>query len=406
MKTITAVISLLTGNHNPPCKPVTSQAARWGFRAASFIATVILLPGLTPTTILAAETTPVSKFVLGADISALAAPTRGTNRVYQENGKTNDEMTILFNHGWTAFRLRVFVSPVRNAPNNSLENMIPLARRIKAAGATFLLDIHLSDTWAAPQHQEIPAAWTNLDFDGLEKQVETYTHDTIKQLKDAGAMPDWVQVGNEITRGTLWPLAQVKVPGSTQYNPQEPYDDVKQWDHLTRILKAGIRGVKSASGDTPPRIAIHIDKGASWQVTQWFFDHLNDAHVEYDIIAQSFYPEWNHGTLEQLWENMNQCARRYNKDFLVVESGYGRSRVQNNKSMLWPETPEGRLQFMVDIVNTVKKAPHGLGVMYWAPEKEAWNDDGSPGPVVFVLDDLTTLTNRPASHAPIQTLSR
>jgi hypothetical protein len=31
--------------------------------------------------------------------------------------------------------------------------------------------------------------------------------------------------------------------------------------------------------------------------------------------------------------------------------------------MLWPETPEGRLQFMVDIVNTIKKAPRGLGVM-------------------------------------------
>ena len=151
--------------------------------------------------------------------------------------------------------------------------------------------------------------------------------------------------------------------------------------------------MKETSGDTPPRIAIHIDKGADWQVTKCFFDHLNDAHVEYDIIAQSFYPEWNHGTLEQLWENMNNCARRYNKDFLVVESGYGRSRAENNKSMLWPETPEGRLQYMVDIVNTVKKAPHGLGVMYWAPEREAWNDDGSPGPVVSVLDHLTTLTN-------------
>jgi len=315
-------------------------------------------------------------------------------------------MTILMNHGWTAFRLRMFISPVRKAPNNTLQAAIPLAKRIKAAGGTFLLSPHFSDTWSDPQHQEIPTAWTNLDFDGLEKQWELYASNVVRQFKDAGAMPDWVQIGNEITRGTQWPPAQVKVPGSTQYNPPEPYDDAKQWDHLTRRLKAGIRGVKSASGDTPPRIAIHIDKGANWEVTQWYFDHLNDAHVEYDIIAQSFYPEWNHGTLEQLWENMNRCARRYHKDFLVVESGYGRSRAENNKSMLWPETPEGWLQFMVDIVNTVKKAPHGLGVMYWAPEREAWNDDGSPGPVVSVLDHLTTLTNRPAGHAPIQTLSR
>ena len=353
---------------------------------------------------LAAAAPPPAPFVLGADISALDAPWRDgrnpTDRVYQENGERSDELTILNRHGWTAFRVRVFVDPVRKAPHNTLAAAIPLARRIKAAGATFLLCIHLSDTWADPQHQEIPATWEKLDFDGLERQVEAYTHDVIAQLKAAGAMPDWVQVGNEITRGTLWPVAQLKVPGSTQYNPPEPYDEARQWDRLTRLLRAGIRGVKTAAGDTPPRIAIHIDQGASWPVTQWFFDHLNAAHVDYDIIAQSFYPEWNHGTLGQLWENLHRCAERYRKDFVVVETGYGRSHVPGNQSMLWPETPAGRLQFMADIIATVKQAPRGIGVMYWAPEREAWNDDGSPGPVVSVLEQLTTLSARPASQAP------
>jgi len=341
--------------------------------------------------------------VLGADISFLDAPwRRATARplVYQENGAASDELSILSRHGWTAFRVRVFVAPVRNAPDNTLEAAIPLARRIKAAGATFLLCIHLSDTWADPQHQDIPVAWRGLDFDGLERRVESYTYDTVKSLRDAGAMPDWVQVGNEITRGTLWPVAQVRVPGSTQYNPPEPYDDRRQWDRLARILKAGIRGVKRASGDKPPRIAIHIDKGANWTVTRWFFDHLDDARVPYDIIAQSFYPEWGHGTLDQLWDNMNRCAERYGRDFLVVETGYGRSRVPDNTCMLWPQTPQGRLQFMADVLNTVRKAPHGLGAMYWAPEREAWNADGSPGPVVSVMDQLTVLAARPASHAP------
>jgi arabinogalactan endo-1,4-beta-galactosidase len=55
---------------------------------------------------------------------------------------------------------------------------------------------------------------------------------------------------------------------------------------------------------------------------------------------------------------------------------------------------------MADIVNMVKKAPRGLGVMYWAPEREAWNDDGSPGPVVSVLDQLAKLSGGPDSHAP------
>jgi arabinogalactan endo-1,4-beta-galactosidase len=351
----------------------------------------------------AAAAPQVAPFTLGADISFLGSPPRPGRplRAYQENGVPSDELTILLRHGWTSFRLRVFVSPVRNAPDNSLENTIPLARRIKAAGATFLLDIHYSDTWADPQHQEIPLAWRGLSFDSLVAQVETYSRETIRAFRVAGAMPDWVQVGNEITRGTLWPLGQLQIPGNSEYLPPQPYDSVLQWDRLTRLLKAGIRGVRAGAGDTPPRIAIHIDRGGDWATTRWFFDHIEAAHVDYDIIAQSFYPPWRHGTLEQLWENMNECARRYGKDFLVTETGYGRSQSADNPQMLWPVTPEGRLQFMVDLVNTVKKAPRGLGVQYWAPEFDLWNEDGSPGPAVFTLDHLADLTARPASHAPV-----
>jgi arabinogalactan endo-1,4-beta-galactosidase len=349
-------------------------------------------------------TTQPTPFYLGADISALDAPYRGrfsTTRPYQENGKSSDELTILSHHGWNAFRLRVFVSPVRRAPNNTTEAAIPLAKKIKAAGALFLLDIHFSDTWADPQHQDIPVAWRNLSFEDLEKQWETYAHDTIKEFKDAGAMPDWVQVGNEITRGAAWPVAQLQIPASVEYRAPQPYDEVKQFDRLIRLLKAGIRGVKSAAGDTPPRIAIHIDQGGSWANTLWFFDRLEAAHVDYDIIAQSFYPPWRHGTLEQLMENMNNCAVRYNKDFLVAETGYGPNRTRKkNDDLLWPVTPQGRLQYMVDVVNTVRKSPRGIGVFYWAPERDVWNVDGSPGPSVFTMDHLTSLTTRPDSHAP------
>jgi hypothetical protein len=56
---------------------------------------------------------------------------------------------------------------------------------------------------------------------------------------------------------------------------------------------------------------------------------------------------------------------------------------------------------MVDLVNTVRQA-HGLGVMYRAPEFGLWNQDGTPGPGVFVLDSLQALAGRPGSHAPAQ----
>ena len=341
-------------------------------------------------------------FWLGADISALDAPTWNgrPHRTYQDAGKPGDELTILERHGWKAFRLRVFVSPVRDAPDNSLANTIPLARRIKASGALLLLDIHYSDTWADPQHQEIPIAWRGLGEAALERQVERYSRETVAALKKAGAMPDWVQVGNEITRGMLWPIGQVAIPGDTSYLPPAPYDSVAQWRHLTDLLKAGVRGVREGAGDTPPRIAIHIDRGGDWTTTKWFFDHLESAHVPYDIIAESFYPPWRHGTLDDLWHNLQESAARFHKDFLVAETGYEPSHRPDNPDMAWPVTPQGRLQFMVDLVNTVRRAPRGLGVMYWAPEYDIWNSDGTPGPAVFTLDHLADLAHGPDSHAP------
>jgi arabinogalactan endo-1,4-beta-galactosidase len=363
------------------------------FHSAVSIAVTLFFASIAGQIATAQATPKPGAFFLGADISALDAPSRRPLPAYQEDGKPGDELTILRRHGWTAFRVRVFVAPVRNAPNNTLEAAIPLAKKIKAAGATLVLDIHFSDTWADPQHQEIPVAWRGMDIDALARQWESYARDTIKAFKDAGAMPDIVQVGNEITPGTAWPLAQIHRPAS------QASDDAVQWDHLTLLLKAGIRGVKKGAGRHSPRIAIHIDKGGHWDTTEWFFDHLEAAHVPYDIIAQSFYPPWGHGTLDDLWKNMNESAQRYHKDFLVVETGYMSARVANTSDMFWPVTPEGRLQFMVDLVNTVKKAPHGLGVMYWAPERDVWNDDGTPGPAVFTLDHLN-LIQRPDSHAP------
>jgi arabinogalactan endo-1,4-beta-galactosidase len=65
-----------------------------------------------------------SKFYLGADISSLVGGRGGGGRggatVHKENGQEGTEFGIMMKHGWNAFRLRVFVSPVRSTPNNSL----------------------------------------------------------------------------------------------------------------------------------------------------------------------------------------------------------------------------------------------------------------------------------------------
>jgi arabinogalactan endo-1,4-beta-galactosidase len=365
----------------------------------------------------ASKTAPAAKpstFYLGADISELAQ-LENEGAIYMDGNKPGDAIAIFIKNGWTCFRLRIWVDP-RDGVNN-LEYTTRLAKRIKDAGGTFMLDFHYSDWWADPQKQNKPGAWAKLDFDALVNQTESYTANVIKTLKNAGATPDFVQIGNEITGGMLWPDAQVKVPHSdvkvysgdvVVITPPEPYDDVKQWNHLIRVLKAASAGVRSVT--TPAdnvRIVVHIDCGGDWPVTKWYFDHLSEAQVDYDIIGQSYYPNW-HGTIENLRDNFRETINHYHKDVMVVETAYPTRDVNPTpaarKNMIWPMTPEGQQQFLADVIKTVREAPegHGIGVNYWRPEEtyvrnpngRSWgpdansvfDDKGYPLPAMNVLN--------------------
>jgi len=112
----------------------------------------------------AQPSTAPAQFLLGADISMLAQiEQRGG--IYRDDAKPDDAIAIFTCHGWNCFRLRLFVEPNgQGGVVNSLEYTRALGRRIKAAGATFILDIHYSDTWADPQHQVKPASWKETKF--------------------------------------------------------------------------------------------------------------------------------------------------------------------------------------------------------------------------------------------------
>ena len=318
-----------------------------------------------------------SQFYLGADISTLSeVDQRGG--IYMDGDTPGDALAIFMKHGWTCFRLRIWVDPRESL--NGLAYTVKLAQRIKKSGGTFMLDFHYSDWWADPQKQNKPAAWTNLDFNALVAQAQNYTSNVIKTLKDAGATPDFVQIGNEITGGMLWPDGQVKVPLSTVkvfegdvkvISPPEPYDDTKQWNHLIRLIQAGVTGVRSATTpDDHVRIIIHIDCGGDWPVTKWYFDHLAEARVDYDIIGQSYYPNW-HGTLKNVANNIHHAIERYHKEVMIVETAYPARAIHPTpaaaKYMVWPMTPAGQKEFLIDLIETVKDAG-GIGVMYWHPE--------------------------------------
>ncbi|HEX9105894.1 MAG TPA: glycosyl hydrolase 53 family protein [Longimicrobiales bacterium] len=305
--------------------------------------------------------------LLGADVSALARIEQAGG-VFRDSGKAKDALLILRGHGANLFRLRIFVAPNgQDVQVNDLAYTVALARRVKAGGAKLLLDFHYSDTWADPGHQDIPGAWQGLGSDSLERRVERYSANAIAQLKAAGALPDIVQIGNEIDGGILWPAGRVSGPG---------YDTPAQWAQFARLLQAGIRGVRGAlaPGDSV-RIMLHYSQGGSVGGTRWFFDHLAGAGVPYDIIGLSYYPFW-HGTLADLSANLQATAARYGHDIMVVETTYPwraggwEDMATNRLAMTWATSVAGQAQFARDLVSAVAQTPggRGLGVVWWYPE--------------------------------------
>lgn len=322
---------------------------------------IIFFSVLLAASILAAEQ---QDFLIGGDISLLTRIEEHDGKFF-EDGKQTDPVLIFRNNGWNCFRLRLFVNPNnKDGVVNDLPYTLALAKRIKQSGAKLLLDFHYSDTWADPGKQTKPAAWADLDFNALEKKVEDYTASVITEFKNNDVLPYIVQVGNEIAPGMLWPDGKLY---------DKNLDPEKQWDQFTRLLKAGIRGVKKPlSQKDHIRIMIHIAHGGEWGHTKWFFDHLNQKEVAYDIIGQSYYPWW-HGTLENVRENLQNSARTYKKDIIIVETAYpyrGQDWWQKQKNMAWPISPEGQSAFLTELLQAIKQTPdnRGIGLFYWHPE--------------------------------------
>lgn len=315
-------------------------------------------------------------FLAGADYSLLAF-FEAMGVQYKDNGQVMDGIQILKNHGINCVRLRIFTSSAAQAAadpydyTNNLQYNLPLALRVKSAGLKFLLDFHYSDTWADPSHQATPDAWTNLSFSQLVQEMRAYNSNTIAAFAAEGAMPDYVQVGNEITQGMLWPSGFVS--GSTNTS----------WSQLGQLMKSAVQGIADAAGANMPRIIVHIDRGGDWPTTMWFFDNLDNEGVPYDIIGESYYPFFQ-GPLTNLSICLSNAAIRYNKPLLVAEDAFPWTNTVSswtNSLYGYPPTIAGQVSFMAALASVVESVPNqlGLGVSYWGTEYQVVNGVNEAG---------------------------
>jgi arabinogalactan endo-1,4-beta-galactosidase len=316
-------------------------------------------------------------YAIGADLSFLKdAEDRGFR--FMENGKVKPGLQIFRDHGYSWIRLRLFNKPT-DLPNN-LGYTIALAKAAKADGMKFLLDYHYSDTWADPQKQNTPKEWKDLTHIQLVNAVFNYTKETITAFREAGVMPDMVQIGNEVINGMMWPDGRLP----------------ENWDNFAGLVQAGINGVNAGSdSEKRPTIMIHIDQGGNKERTKYFFDKLLSYGIEFDFIGQSYYPWW-HGSLLDLRDNLHFMATAYRKPIILVEVAYCESPTEyKEKPGPFPETPDGQKQFLESVNAMVMNTPEnlGAGIFWWEPAtyggsstRDFFDENGNVFPVIEVFD--------------------
>jgi arabinogalactan endo-1,4-beta-galactosidase len=319
-------------------------------------------------------------FAFGADLSFLKqAEDRGA--VFRDGTNAAPGLQIFRNHNFNWIRLRLFVEPVKeNLPNN-LAYTLAMAKAAKKMGYKFLLDLHYASSWADPARQPTPERWKNMTHKKRTQAVFDYTRDTIATFRKAGALPDMVQIGNEITHGMLWPDGRLP----------------KNWNNFADYLRAGIKGVNAGRGHgRRPQIMLQFAEDGKPGSTKYFFDKINSYGIHFDVIGFSYYPWW-HGTLADLQTNLDFAANRYGKDVIVVETAYywKENRETKNRLRPFPETPDGQRDFLDGVVRTVMNVPdgRGKGVFWWEPAvtgplaaRGFFDDNGNSLPVLDVFD--------------------
>ena len=313
--------------------------------------------------------TPISTaFAKGADVGWLPQMEATGYHFYDVDGTEKNCLQLLKDRGMNTIRLRVWVNPSNDKTNGhcSKDETVAMAVRAKNIGMRVMIDFHYSDSWADPSKQNKPAAWANHTFAELLNDVYNHTFDVLTALKVAGVTPEWVQIGNEIPGGMLWP------EGSTN-----------NYSQLAQLLNKGYDATKAVN--TAIKVIVHVDEGNNNAKFRWFFDNATTYQVKYDVIGLSYYPFWINSdytaTINNLGANLNDMASRYNKEVMVVEVGGDFTLVQNTHDML------------AAVINAVKNVPNnkGLGVIYWEPEGEktwsgyqlnCWQADGKPSPAL------------------------
>ena len=349
-----------------------------------------------------------SDFLNGIDCSMVSIIEENGGAYIDFDGNKKDFFKLIKENGINLVRIRLWnnyksETGVKGGGCLDVDRVLKMALRAKNEGLKFLLDFHYSDNWADPGKQSCPASWRNLDLNSAKKELEKFTKNTIYYFVSKGASIDYVQIGNEINNGFMFPFGEIDW---TDDNTKK-----STLDTFATLLNIAIKAVKSASPNT--KIIIHVGDYAlkTWHNDStgkdvpyglWFFQQIESRNVKYDIAAASYYLFYHHSSddyldMNKMTDSINQFIDTLGKPFMLMEYSmaftlnthqYADNQFQQEYSNLlkneYPTSFQGQTNMILDIAERVAKAKNnkGIGICYWGgdwlPVKGAgWGDQSN-----------------------------
>jgi len=321
-------------------------------------------------------------YIRGVDMGSIIEVEAAGGKFYDNDRyRVGDVFELLSYYGINWVRIRLWNDPYTatgqpyGGGTNDYDKAVAIAKRAKKWGMKVLLDFHYSDFWAHPGQQSVPKAWSHLvsDVDALAATLKTYTKQTLSDMYAEGAMPDMVQVGNEINTGVCGFLES----GNTRANEK-------------KLLAAGLAAVREISAEYgyPIKTMLHATDGIT--TVDWYFGVMQS--LDFDILGMSFYPMW-HGDYTSFKNGLQSLANKYKKQICVLEYSvsytsqagspngsnmYGNSNADVRTYLNSGET-DRTIQGQASVIRNLNNAimnntvsdgvRYGIGAFWWEP---AW----------------------------------
>jgi len=297
----------------------------------------------------------VSEFISATDISSWPQIESKNLVFYNLEGQEEDVLTTFINSGINTIRLRIWYNPVNE--HSGFEEVKLFSERLQSLGLKVWISVHYSNTWADPGNQKPPLTWQDIPYNAILDSVYFYTERIINEIH-----PDYIQIGNEINSGLLFPYG----------------DFSKNESNFLEILSEGIKAVR----DNSENIKIIMHYGGI-NGCNWFFNKL--INIDYDIIGISYYPVWHGKGIGSLSALINNLGNTFNKEIIIAETAYPFTLDWNDwthnivgltEQLIlpdYPASPKGQQDFISKIVDILYTSNYGIGFCYWGGEMVAFN---------------------------------